>query len=325
MRREQYLVDPVGKISVQLPVPPKEYWVEKARTIDFVEMQEVGQVDIPGGSKLFDRDIECMFPAQGYPFLSSEAVTSPKYYIDIINGWIETETVVRYIIPGTDVNVPVRIGGIRYGEKDGTNDIYATINIREHKELIAVSTVKTAAENSPRAAAASSAETTYTAIYGDTFWSIAQKFYGDGSLCYKLAAYNGVANANIIKVGQVIKIPDIAKLRSIKTAAAAVSPKQAAEKKTPENVKIIVKGDKEYFGIVTLKVIKPDGNWYSTVSVRKPKTVTVPFNSMVDISVCGDRGHSWTYIKLGTKKISGFLRVSHAIREDTELYVNWVR
>ena len=50
-------------------------------------------------------------------------------------------------------------------------------------------------------------EVTYTVVAGDTLSKIAAKY---GTTCQKLAAYNGITNPNIIRVGQKIKIPGTA-------------------------------------------------------------------------------------------------------------------
>ena len=49
--------------------------------------------------------------------------------------------------------------------------------------------------------------TTYKVQRGDTLWSIAKKYMGDGSKYTELAKYNNIANPNVIVPGTVIKIP----------------------------------------------------------------------------------------------------------------------
>ena len=56
------------------------------------------------------------------------------------------------------------------------------------------------------------AEKTYKIASGDTLSGISRKFYGDSSLYGKLASYNGIKNANLIRAGGTIKIPDKGKL-----------------------------------------------------------------------------------------------------------------
>ena len=48
----------------------------------------------------------------------------------------------------------------------------------------------------------------YTIQSGDTLWGICRKFYGDGTLAYKLADYNGIKNANLIYDGDTLKLPE---------------------------------------------------------------------------------------------------------------------
>lgn len=48
----------------------------------------------------------------------------------------------------------------------------------------------------------------YTVVYGDTLSSIASRY---GTTYQALASYNGIANPNIINVGQVIRIPNTSK------------------------------------------------------------------------------------------------------------------
>lgn len=48
---------------------------------------------------------------------------------------------------------------------------------------------------------------TYTVVAGDTLWAIAERFYGDGNRYPEIAAASGIANPDLINVGQVVTIP----------------------------------------------------------------------------------------------------------------------
>jgi LysM repeat protein len=50
---------------------------------------------------------------------------------------------------------------------------------------------------------------THTVVAGDTLSAIALRFYGDANLFPLIAAANGIANPNVITVGQVLTIPDL--------------------------------------------------------------------------------------------------------------------
>jgi nucleoid-associated protein YgaU len=45
-------------------------------------------------------------------------------------------------------------------------------------------------------------------VSGDTLWAIAERFYGDGSQYPKIASANGIANPDLIMVGQQLTIPE---------------------------------------------------------------------------------------------------------------------
>lgn len=48
---------------------------------------------------------------------------------------------------------------------------------------------------------------TYTVVSGDTLWAISERFYGDGNRYREIASANGIANPDLINVGQVLTIP----------------------------------------------------------------------------------------------------------------------
>ncbi|WP_019204408.1 LysM peptidoglycan-binding domain-containing protein [Tsukamurella sp. 1534] len=48
---------------------------------------------------------------------------------------------------------------------------------------------------------------THTVQSGDTLWAIAEQYLGDGNRYTEIAQHNGIANPDLINVGQVITIP----------------------------------------------------------------------------------------------------------------------
>jgi LysM repeat protein len=55
---------------------------------------------------------------------------------------------------------------------------------------------------------------TYTVQRGDSLFTIAQKFYGDGDKYRQLALYNQIRNPNALEIGQILKIPPVEELSS---------------------------------------------------------------------------------------------------------------
>jgi LysM domain len=60
----------------------------------------------------------------------------------------------------------------------------------------------------PAAPTEAPAKRIYTVVSGDTLWAIAERFYGDGSKYPKIASANGIANPDLIMVGQNLTIPE---------------------------------------------------------------------------------------------------------------------
>ena len=127
------------------------------------------------------------------------------------------------------VNAAVLIAGVTYREQDGSNDLYADITLRQYRRpetpTLPVQAAAEAAKSRDSATGAADRRS-YTVQRGDTLYAIARKFYGDGALCWRLAAANGVKNANLIYPGQALTIPPLEQLPA--AAAKPVSAQAAA-------------------------------------------------------------------------------------------------
>ncbi|MFT3660564.1 MAG: LysM peptidoglycan-binding domain-containing protein [Gordonia sp. (in: high G+C Gram-positive bacteria)] len=62
-------------------------------------------------------------------------------------------------------------------------------------------------EPAPPAAPPAPAAQTYTVVGGDTLWGISERFLGDGARYMEIAQASGIANPDVINVGQVLTIP----------------------------------------------------------------------------------------------------------------------
>ena len=196
--------------ELTLPVTPKSYPMGAGRSAEHLDMAQTGQITLPGLDTLFSEQLEFMLPAQSYPFMTSGAVADPWHYIELLTTWSKDADVCRYIVTGTDINRPVLLGPLEYGEQDGTNDVYCKLPLYEYRYLDEVQ-VEKYTQNSGRAsepAGQPKSADNYTVVKGDSLWAICKKFYGDGSMAYKLATVNGIKNPNLIYPGQVLTLPD---------------------------------------------------------------------------------------------------------------------
>ena len=196
MRRYITLLDEAGNLELTLPVTPASYsWPHEA-VIETVTVDQLGDLNFWGGKKMGSTTLpDCLLPAHAYPFLTPGAGTNPWAYVEQLERWIDAGTVLRLLVSGTPVNAAVLLEGLHYREQDGTNDLYADITLRQYQQpetpvTPAQQTGSTAATR-PSATGASTTRS-YTVVSGDTMWGICRKFYGDGSLAWRLAAANGV-------------------------------------------------------------------------------------------------------------------------------------
>ena len=193
-----------------MPVTPGEWAFEEGRSVESLDMAQTGQVNLPGLPSLFNEQLTFLLPSSTRSYTEAAYSGDPYTMVATLVRWSSAGDPLRLIITDTAVNTLVLLAPVRYSERDGTGDVYVTLTIRQYRELIAETTEQTDTGNTGRSQpeTAASAETTYTVVKGDTLWGICRRFYNDGRLAWKLAAFNEIRNANLIYPGQRIRIPD---------------------------------------------------------------------------------------------------------------------
>lgn len=214
--------------EMTLPVTPASYTVRKGKQVQTVDVYTLGAYTVPTTDARESITLDVFLPSSNRSYCVQYTEQS------VILAWllqqIENRAKLRFIVSGTSVNLPVYFTNLEYGEQDGTNDIYGTLTMQPYVTLAAptVETLTTTAKTAVREETdRQTSATTYTVKTGDNLWNICRKFYGDGTLCYKLAAYNGIKNANLIYTGQVLKIPDKTTLQGT-TATQSAQPSSTA-------------------------------------------------------------------------------------------------
>lgn len=193
-----------------MPVTPSDFYVSDGRQVENLDMTDTGQVNLPGLKSLFNEQQEFLLPSSERNYTTGGWSGEPYAVVDRLTEWSNNGDVLRLIVTDTPVNYPVLLGPVRHGQRDGTGDVYVTLELRRYRELAEESTeTNQDTGNLGRAAPQEKQEAaTRTVARGDTLWGIARQAYGDPTLAGKLASYNGVKNANLIYPGQVLKLPD---------------------------------------------------------------------------------------------------------------------
>ncbi|MDF2984729.1 MAG: LysM protein [Eubacterium sp.] len=190
-----------------LPVTPSSFEISHGINVETINIHSKGDIAIAGYNLASTFKVDCMFPAQEYSFCQPTAEFNPYVYVKMFEDWCDKHTILRYIVSDTIVNAPVLITDITYSEKDGTGDVYATITMRNYRELSTVQKNNTGNNSRSTEKSAPTAKS-YIIKQGDTLSAICRKHYGNAALYQKLALANGIKNPHLIIAGKTLKLPD---------------------------------------------------------------------------------------------------------------------
>lgn len=208
-------------VELLFPVTPSSYEDYTLMNAKKINAYAIGDINLIGNAGTGSVTITGFFPTERRSYTNGSAyVGNPSGARELLDGWCSGKKLCRLIIGGdtTDVNRKCFISSLRWykGGKDMSNDLYCDIKLAYYTDLEAVE-VNTDTGNNGRADDIETAGGTkdYIIKKGDTLWDIAKAEYGDPSLCWQLAEYNGVKNANLIYAGDSLKIPDKSELTGL--------------------------------------------------------------------------------------------------------------
>lgn len=201
-----------GMEKLQLPVPPQEYSVDRSANNETFEVEGFGEISFIGKTSLATASIESFFPNKAYSFCQYSNFPSPKECVALIEKWMHSGEPIRYMVTGTSINMECTIEKFEYSEKDGTRDIFFTLELKEYRRIALETKTVTATTNktvtTSKRVTPKPAVKTYTVKAGDTLSKIAKKVYGDSSKWKYIQNKNKdkIKNPNMIYVGQVLVI-----------------------------------------------------------------------------------------------------------------------
>jgi LysM repeat protein len=206
--------------AIRLPVIPAEF--ERVIGADYETNKIVGLGDVAtfNGNGLAQLSLSSFFPNKEYSFNAYSNVPKPYDLVRYFKEWKNKGTVVRVILTGTDINQSMYITNFSYGEKDGTGDVYYSIDLLEYRPItIPKYNNNDNSDNSDREDNNKDKEEdnkttqkTHKVVKGDSLWAIAQKYYGKGSLYPKIkeankSKYPSLAKSNVIYTSMELIIP----------------------------------------------------------------------------------------------------------------------
>lgn len=269
----------IGGEVLTLPITPPSLNMKIGSNNKVVTLIDEGEVNILKSPSLVEFEFEARFPMRKYPY-SRDALNFETYMNTFTD--LKTEktpfvfTVARSTPDGkgtwgTTRRVTLEDLEIEEDADEG-DDVLVSFSLKEYKDY-GVKTLKTAESSAATTSTSeqprntdnkSSKPTTYTVQQGDSLWSIAKKFYGDGSKGAGIYEANkaviesaaekyrgkgkGSSNGNYIYAGTVLVIPGVNDLVVPTTTSPIAS--TAAENKV--RLTVVNAGDQKYWG--TLKV-----------------------------------------------------------------------
>ena len=210
--------------AIRLPVIPAEF--ERVIGADYETNNIIGLGDVAtfNSNGLAQLSLSSFFPNKEYSFNEYSNVPKPYDMVSHFKDWKNKGTIVRVILTGTDINQEMYVTNFAYGEKDGTGDVYYSMDLLECRPITipVINETSTNTQNTSRPTdnnnssnknnTNNNTQKTHKVVKGDSLWAIAQKHYGKGSLYPKIkeankSKYKSLAKNNIIYVNWELIIP----------------------------------------------------------------------------------------------------------------------
>lgn len=173
-----------GAERLQLPVNPSKLSFRSSHQYNDVEIAQLGEYTIIGGSRLKEFSFSSFFPRDYGPYCEYTNIPDPWESITLIEKWMNSRRPMRLTITGTPINEAVTIRDFSYYEQGGSpGDVYFDISFKEYifVEIRQVSQVSADATPEDQRPNESTQSTTYIVQEGDSLPTIALSELDDDS------------------------------------------------------------------------------------------------------------------------------------------------
>ena len=207
-------------LTIRLPVNPETVEITKTQSIENYTVLKLGQIAKSNGTELDKYSFEAEFPSKPYRYVLTSGEFKPAdFYLQLFEKWCKNGEPVRLVISNgesDDISTLVLFESIDISENAGEEGDYnIAFELTEYKPFgvkeVVVTTQSTGTQKAKVTKAsrpgAAPKPKTYTVASGDTLWSIAKRYLGDGEKYSELTKANPqIKNPSLIAVGQVIKL-----------------------------------------------------------------------------------------------------------------------
>ncbi|OPA80222.1 hypothetical protein BVG16_05620 [Paenibacillus selenitireducens] len=194
--------------SIWLPVPPQTFEVQTGLCNSTVTIHELGELMLTGKRRLKTITISSYFPIVYDGLGQYQAAPPPSGLIKMIERWRDTQKPLRLLIlgRGLTVNEAMVIENFSFSQKNGPEDVYFTLDLKEYrftKVKTLPLTAKEANELRPRPADKPIPKI-YVVQKGDTFKKISKKVYGTESRYIEIQRITKIVDERKLTVGMKI-------------------------------------------------------------------------------------------------------------------------
>ncbi|WP_236875554.1 LysM peptidoglycan-binding domain-containing protein [Clostridioides difficile] len=203
--------------TFRFPVFPNSFEINSKAIVNTSNVLKTGEIAVFGGVGLRTTEISSFFPKNDYTFCDYTGFPSPYDCVNKIEKWMNEGFILRFTVTETNINMEVIIDSFQYEEKDCTGDVYFTLSLKEYKR-IQIPKINTSSNDKisskldlplTKGFEVKNKQKTHKVGKGDSLWSLAKKYYGNGDLWKKIYDANKklIKNPDVIKDGWVLIIP----------------------------------------------------------------------------------------------------------------------
>lgn len=202
-----------GNDYIQIPVKPEKIEIQNNSSNKIIEITELGEISIIGGSKLLQFSFSSIFTKEKFNGTSVYTQLSPNEYVEKIDKWKKVKKPVQFVVTGANIDLYCTIESFNYYHLGGdVGTIYYTLSLKEYKEVSIrkvnvdeANKIATVSENTQRVDNTIK-PITYSVVKGDCLWNISHRFLDNGNRYKEIMILNGLNNTTIYP-NQVLKLP----------------------------------------------------------------------------------------------------------------------
>lgn len=230
--------------AFKLPVNPSTIEISDGLKTNSYEVLSLGEINVIKNTKLTEYSFSSYFPGdmkeklfirEGSVHLENTDELKIKddpekelhnyagfdgnAYVYLLLKWMYAKRPIRFIFIGEafSINIPVTIEDFQWKETAGRGgDIEYSLKLKKYifykaQKITFNEEESVARKEPPEREDQRDIPSTYTLVKGDTLWSVAKRFLGNGARWPEIQKLNGIKDSEIrrLPIGLVLKLPEV--------------------------------------------------------------------------------------------------------------------